>query len=498
MSNYLNQNKIIQKNIIQNATQNVTQKSSNVAPLTLCILMLWITIFGLNLNLFSQVDNNTDEDKYYFDAIVFNSKNDTYGRVDIYGVIPYKSLKFLNNKEKYVAKYNFEINIYNDRSEVIETKNLTKTIVESDYFITQGGKGNFSYVSSSIELKAGNYKVSVRLVDEFSNQILERSKSISIVDFSSFYFSLSGIMLLNEIEEVNSKFKITPHVSDNVATLQNGFFLFFETYYQSHLDQSHLDKSQSDQSSKDKSKQIQKSVDYFVKIYNEKNELVKEFPKFNKIIEVNSNNQNTANISTISKQYFTRIEDLKGLSEGVYVVKIFAANATINTDFEESNLLAITQRTFKIKTAKQNKVLDNLDLAIRQLRYVARQTEIDKIQAGKDDREKLQLFNDFWAGLDPSKDTERNEAFEEYYARIQYVNENFKAYVEGWLTDKGQIYIVLGKPNNIERSQDGGRRVVYERWTYGSREFIFADNNGFGDFRLVRPFNFNEKFEYKP
>lgn len=483
MLNSLIQN-IITKNII--TLNNKNYKSNSNVTLKFLIMLLMVIVFGVNLNLHSQVENS-DEDKYYFDAIVFNSKNDTYGRVDIYGVIPYKSLKFLNNKEKYVAKYNFEINIYNERSEIIETKNLTKTIVENDYFITQGGKGNFSYVSTSIELKAGNYKVSVRLVDEFSNQILEKSKSISIVDFSSFFFSLSGIMLLNEIEEVTSKFKITPHVSDNVATLQNGFFLFFETYYQSHLDQSKLEST----------KQAQKSVDYFVKIYNEKNELVKEFPKFNKIIDINSNNTN-ANISTINKQYFTRIEDLKGLSEGVYVVKIFAANATINSEFEESNLLAITQRTFKIKTAKQNKVLDNIDLAIRQLRYVARQTDIDKIQAGKDEKEKLQLFNDFWAGLDPSQGTERNEAFDEYYARIQYVNENFKAYVEGWLTDKGQIYIVLGKPNNIERSQDGGRRVVYERWTYGSREFIFADNNGFGDFRLVRPFNFNEKFEYKP
>jgi hypothetical protein len=123
-------------------------------------------------SILSQNDqSNINEEAYYFDAVVFNSKNDGYGRVDVFGIIPYKTLKFLNNKEKYVSKYNFEIYIYNNKSELIDTKTIPKTIVENDYFVTQGGKGDFSYIATSIELKAGDYKISVRLVDEFSNQI---------------------------------------------------------------------------------------------------------------------------------------------------------------------------------------------------------------------------------------------------------------------------------------------------------------------------------------
>lgn len=61
------------------------------------------------------------------------------------------------------------------------------------------------------------------------------------------------------------------------------------------------------------------------------------------------------------------------------------------------------------------------------------------------------------------------------------------------------VYIVYGQPANVERGNAGyGDNRIIERWTYrNNSEFIFLDNTGFGDFRLVRPMTVTDKFRYQ-
>jgi len=123
---------------------------------------------------------------------------------------------------------------------------------------------------------------------------------------------------------------------------------------------------------------------------------------------------------------------------------------------------------------------------------------LDKISKAKTDdlkREKLSLF---WKELDPTPNTVYNEAMNEYYQRIKYANEQFKSYTEGWLTDMGMVYVVLGPPIQVEKQSSMGNNVEYRIWQYsGNRTFLFADKNGFGNYRLERPYLFNEKYRYK-
>jgi GWxTD domain-containing protein len=76
-----------------------------------------------------------------------------------------------------------------------------------------------------------------------------------------------------------------------------------------------------------------------------------------------------------------------------------------------------------------------------------------------------------------------------YYQRIEEANQLFTAYKEGWKTDKGMIYIILGPPNKVQRSRDK------EVWVYSQNtnfsEIIFTFNrkpNQFTDnyYELVR------------
>ena len=90
---------------------------------------------------------------------------------------------------------------------------------------------------------------------------------------------------------------------------------------------------------------------------------------------------------------------------------------------------------------------------------------------------------------DPSPNNDENEIFDEYFRRIAFANENFSNYIEGWRSDRGMVYTILGAPNNIDRHPFEYDSKPYEVWEYYdlNRSFVFLDQTGFGDYRLVTP-----------
>jgi GWxTD domain-containing protein len=93
----------------------------------------------------------------------------------------------------------------------------------------------------------------------------------------------------------------------------------------------------------------------------------------------------------------------------------------------------------------------------------------------------------FWQERDPEPDTAENEALQSYVARINFVMENFSKVGPGWKTDRGQVYIKYGAPEEIDRAPDQRNQGSYEIWRYYSsnRTFVFYDMFGVGDFKLI-------------
>jgi GWxTD domain-containing protein len=143
--------------------------------------------------------------------------------------------------------------------------------------------------------------------------------------------------------------------------------------------------------------------------------------------------------------------------------------------------------------------LTDINDAIDKLRYIASKKELKRLKKAKDD-DKQQEFIKFWKVHDPTPGTHENELMEEYYRRIQFANENFSGFKDGWETDMGMVYVKLGPPDVVERNpfnQDfayvPGRTVKsLEVWVYYeyNRQFIFVDENGFGEYRLANPQSF--------
>jgi GWxTD domain-containing protein len=133
--------------------------------------------------------------------------------------------------------------------------------------------------------------------------------------------------------------------------------------------------------------------------------------------------------------------------------------------------------------------MNDIDLAINQLVYIASEDELDKIKEGKTKEERQRRFVKFWRDKDPSPKTPKNELMMEYYNRIKIANERYSHYVEGWKTDMGMVFIIFGNPGNIERHPFDGNSKPYEIWDYYNvnRQFIFIDDSGYGDYRLLTP-----------
>ena len=92
--------------------------------------------------------------------------------------------------------------------------------------------------------------------------------------------------------------------------------------------------------------------------------------------------------------------------------------------------------------------------------YIITDEERAAFKQLSNDEERDNFIEAFWARRDPTPDTVENEYKEEHYARIAYANEHFAAGIPGWKTDRGRIYIMYGKPDEIDSHPSGG---TYER-----------------------------------
>ncbi len=140
----------------------------------------------------------------------------------------------------------------------------------------------------------------------------------------------------------------------------------------------------------------------------------------------------------------------------------------------------------------------NFEQLLSVLRYIA---SLDELAALRDAEpaERRKLWDAFWADRDPVPATPVNEFREEFFQRIRFASHQFaEPGVPGWLTDRGEVYIVLGRPSSSAplrtRLQEGavGVSARAEEWVYervpggGSLSLVFVDPLGSGAFELTR------------
>jgi GWxTD domain-containing protein len=131
-------------------------------------------------------------------------------------------------------------------------------------------------------------------------------------------------------------------------------------------------------------------------------------------------------------------------------------------------------------------VITNFDEMLDLLRYFGQDTRVSAMRKAPAS-ERSRLWRQFYAETDPNKLTPENEALNQYFGRISGANARFNDEgVPGWRTDRGEVFITLGLPDEtIETTPGTAGRVV--RWSYLNHRLtlFFQDETGFGRLRLT-------------
>ena len=134
-------------------------------------------------------------------------------------------------------------------------------------------------------------------------------------------------------------------------------------------------------------------------------------------------------------------------------------------------------------------VITNFNEMVNLLRYFERQDLVGKLREAPDSQRSA-VWREFWSATDPVALTPENEALDDYFRRIQQANIRFQEEGDpGWLTDRGEVFITLGEPDEVLDLSSGldrsGLRAI--RWTYTSLRLtlFFQDQTGFGRFRMT-------------
>ncbi|HTR81587.1 MAG TPA: GWxTD domain-containing protein [Bacteroidota bacterium] len=419
-----------------------------------------ITVLFLSLSFFSsaataQVETRTPyvesgATNFWFDALTFQSRDSSTCRVDAYLQIPYSELKFVAAHPGFVARYEITIDIlHEDGSEVFE-KSWDGEVWTRTFEETESPKGS-TLTQRSFPIPPGSYTMRVQLREMESGKVSLRIKKIVAPDYSRERFGLSDIMLVNRATTDSGHTSIDPNVTGNLYDTPNGFFIFFEVYNAVGAD----------------------SVRLTYRVLDEKD----------RSVYVRSE---TSRLDGRVSDVITKIDSLR-LSVGTYTLEVTARS---NPDTAGKVFLEDTRaRSFLMHWVYVPLTMRDLDLAIQQARYIATNDEFHAMVDAKTFEEKQKLFIAFWHKRDPSPDTLQNENMDEYYSRVQYANDHFSHYIDGWRTDMGMVFILLGAPNGVDRHPFNEDSKPYEVWDYNdyNAQVVFVDETGLGDYRLITP-----------
>ena len=110
-----------------------------------------------------------------------------------------------------------------------------------------------------------------------------------------------------------------------------------------------------------------------------------------------------------------------------------------------------------VVTDKRFPKLTRPEKLVRPLIYMSTNTETNDLYNSKEPKRTL---DNYWLNLTQGNQATAKRTIKAFYQRVEKANRLFTTYKEGWKTDKGMVFIIMGDPVRITRLKDK------EIWTY--------------------------------
>lgn len=390
---------------------------------------------------------------FYFELLNYSASDTAKARVDLFINMPFDKVKFIKYGESFKAEYSVTASMYAEDKKTLISERVWSEKIETKNFDQTISSKNANVSLKSFVVAPQNVFVRIVIEDKDTRKEYAAERFFTVRKFDA-PITVSDILIVNSSKTGNVGRTIVPNISKTIDTDLKALPVFYEIY-------------------------LKKPEKLFVR-YNILGP--DEKAVYSRILEVE--------LPAGRNQMYYEFDSL-AFTAGDY-------NAVVTINDDEYNLAASVSKSFSSLLVGLPFIIKNLDKAIDQMIYIATASEIDVIKEGKTYQERLENFLNWWKKKDPTDNTQENEVFNEYYRRVEYSNRNFTHYTEGWRTDMGMVYIILGAPSNIDRHPFDYDRKPYEIWEYYelNRRFVFVDNTGFGDYRLTTPL-YGDTYRYR-
>ncbi|MDZ7339123.1 MAG: GWxTD domain-containing protein [candidate division KSB1 bacterium] len=383
---------------------------------------------------------------FAYDLFNFASSDSSKSRLDVYVSFANDVLQFVKlAPDSFVASYEVHVLVYDRKRNLLASRTRTGKVVVRSFAETNSWTA-VTTESVQFDLEPQRYQVSIGLTDLDTRKTLERRRDVELRDFTRTRVHLSDIVFADTLKMVDERLVyLRPNLLRTFSSPKSQFKAYCEVYPPARAD----------------------SIEVRYEVLDNRQQSV-----FREQMTLEA-----------SKEVIPLTMNLRGMVQqpGRYELVVEArgrgGRATAKARF------VVQWGTLSVRET-------NIDLAIEQLRYVARKKDIDAMLAATPSEREM-LFEDFWRRRDPTPGTERNELREEFFRRVDFANRQFTVLTseqDGWQTDRGRIYIIYGPPTDVEREPTQLDNPAYEIWYYRhlNRRFVFADRTGTGDYQLVR------------
>lgn len=142
------------------------------------------------------------------------------------------------------------------------------------------------------------------------------------------------------------------------------------------------------------------------------------------------------------------------------------------------------KQTTALVSFSRSWVVTNYDNLLSLLRYFPPSTKLDELRNSTPE-DRPRLWREFWVESDPNPVTTDNEALDQYFTRVAIANERFReeGVNSGWRSDRGEVYITLGEPDQTAESSPGADNRIIQ-WFYSTYNSTLTFTGQLATFRM--------------
>ncbi|MFC1477434.1 GWxTD domain-containing protein [candidate division KSB1 bacterium] len=392
-------------------------------------------------------------DAFDFDYETYLVPNET-GENSVLNIltrISYNRLQFLKEGDGFKAQYELTVELRDEDNELKHGKSIIEVVKADFYDDTENYR--MAHISAiPLPVIPGYYTLNVYVEDVETRKRIMRKQEIEIPEHKENEFRVSSIIFIqNFARQGEQLLPLNPIIINTMENTGQTYYAYFNIIPSSDDEKFSIEAEL---------QSVRRSNKFSLKL--DKMEKLSDSDKIPVVYELNSDDYPT----------------------GMYELKVTVKSGRDKKEVKKEFALAwgdvpVTEKDLKI--------------ALQQMEYAfdeVKKADIDDLSY----EDKIKLFRTTWAKRDPSPESDINELQQEYFRRVQFTDKYFRAVnKDGWKTDRGMIYILFGPPNDVIRYNFELDTKPIQYWTYYDYNVIFQfyDRNGFGDFELTTPYNFD-------